>query len=306
LKRLSNNPSPIPASQFKASGIPWAPLEAMMLDTKTTFDEVVHRYAKSKASAQRIINNRFYQATSSALSGTHEYMAMEKLYELSKSGLYETIVVDTPPTRNALDFLDAPDRMSSFLEGRLLRWFLIPTIGGGKGLFRLANLAAINFLKVLRRIIGADVLEETAEFFANFEGMYEGFKERAQAVYALLQKQSTSFVVITSPSAEAIDEALFFASRLNSHKFAFRDLVVNRIHPSFEAPEVPETAPALVKVLSGIARELNQLRAKEQAGLKRLAKEVKIRKWSEIPYLTQEATDLNALRQIAGHLFPPA
>jgi len=205
LEELSNEPRRVPEARFREAGLPPAPLDAMMLDTKTTFDDLVHRYAKTGERAELILGNRFYQAISGALSGTHEYMAMEKLYELHASGRYDLIVIDTPPTRNALDFIEAPKRMTSFLEGRLLKWFLLPAIGGGRGVFRAMNLAAVTFLRVVQKVIGADALKDTADFFANFEGMYEGFKERAQEVYELLRRNVTRFVVVVSPTDHAVE-----------------------------------------------------------------------------------------------------
>ncbi|MGH2771758.1 MAG: ArsA family ATPase, partial [Actinomycetota bacterium] len=215
LKKLSSRPVKVPAAQFRKAGLEPVFLQAMMLDTKTTFDDLVQKIARDPGRAEAIIGNRFYRAITGALSGTHEYMAMEALYELDSQDRYDLIVIDTPPTPNALDFLEAPQRMTSFLEGRLLKWFLLPVVGGGKGLFRIANVAAVQSLKILRRIIGAEVLEDTAEFFANFEGMYEGFKQRAREVNELLRQQSTSFVVVTSPAEHAVADALAFASTLN-------------------------------------------------------------------------------------------
>ena len=146
---------------------------------------------------------------------------MEKLYELYWTGNYDLIVIDTPPTRNALDFLDAPNRMTSFLEGRLLKWFLVPAVGGGRGVFRAMNLAAVAFLRVVQKVIGAEALKDTADFFANFEGMYDGFKERAQAVYELLRQDLTRFVVVVSPTDQAVEEALFLVSSMTSHHLHF-------------------------------------------------------------------------------------
>ena len=234
LKRLTNEPTPVGARKFSSAGVEMkGELHALMLDTKTTFDEVVLRYAPSREQAERIISNRFYRNISSTLSGTQEYMAMEKLYELHADGGYDLIVIDTPPTRNALDFLDAPRRLTDFFESRVLRWFLLPYMKAGGGIMRVANLAATTFLRIVKRIIGGDVLEDTAEFFANLEGMYDGFKERAGEVAALLKSDVTSFIVVTSPSSDSVDEATFFAARLNESGLPFGALVVNRVHPRF-------------------------------------------------------------------------
>ncbi|MGI8774709.1 MAG: ArsA family ATPase, partial [Actinomycetota bacterium] len=211
LKELSNEPTKVHKRKFTSAGLdPKGELWAMMLDTKTTFDEVVLQYAPSPEQAQRIINNRFYRSISSRLSGTQEYMAMEKLYELHGSGEYDLIVIDTPPTRHALDFLDAPKRLTDFFESRVLRWFLIPYMKAGGGIFKVANVAAMTFLKLVKRIVGTEVLEDTAEFFGNLEGMYDGFKQRARDVAHLLQSKETAFVVITSPASESVTEATFF------------------------------------------------------------------------------------------------
>jgi anion-transporting ArsA/GET3 family ATPase len=143
------------------------------------------------------------------------------------------IVIDTPPTRNALDFLDAPRRLTGFLESRVLRWFLLPYIKAGGGFMRVANIAATTFLRIVKRIIGTEALDDTAEFFRNLEGMYEGFNERAREVASLLKSNVTSFVVVTSPATDSVSEAMFFASRLNESGLPFGALVVNRVHPVY-------------------------------------------------------------------------
>lgn len=303
LKRLSNSPTRIDPELFRLSGLDPAPLDAMMLDTKTTFDELIYRNARNRARAQAIVNNRFYQALSGALSGTHEYMAMEKLYELAIQDAYDLIVIDTPPTRNALDFLEAPKRMTSFLEGRLLKWFLLPAVGGGKGLLRAMNFAASTFLRIAKRIVGAQVLKDTADFLANFEGMYDGFKERAQAVYDLLRRDTTAFVIVTSPSDQAVEEALFFVTTLNSYRLPFGGVVVNRIHPRFKVKVPPPTGDALLDRLAGIAEEFEQVGRREERSLQRLGEECPQEAFARVPYLTTEVADLPALAQVAAAIF---
>ncbi|MDP8932453.1 MAG: AAA family ATPase, partial [Actinomycetota bacterium] len=157
-----------------ASGELWA----MMLDMKRTFDEVVDEHAATPERATAIKSNRIYQTLSSSLAGTQEYMAMEKLHELHVTGDWELLVIDTPPTRNALDFLEAPRRMTDFLEGRLLRALLLPGMAAGKGLTRLVGFGTQTFMRVAGRVTGMELLEDLADFFRNFEGMYDGFKER--------------------------------------------------------------------------------------------------------------------------------
>ena len=315
LKELTNSPTKVNKRKFTAAGLdPKGELHAMMLDTKSTFDEVVTRYAPTPEQAERILANRFYQNISGTLSGTQEYMAMEKLYELYSEGGYDLIVIDTPPTRNALDFLDAPRRMTDFFESRVLRWFLMPYMKAGGGIMRVANVAAVTFLKIVKRIVGSEVLEDTAEFFSNLEGMYEGFKQRAREVAALLQSPSTSFVVVTSPAEESVSEATFFASRLNEAGLPFGALVVNRVHPRFgDGTDVKprqlaklerdgDVAQLLAKLLDNEEAFMRVVRLEEE-NLDHLARSVPRHRWVRVPYLEQEAVDFPGLLAIAEQLF---
>ena len=206
-------------------------LEAMMLDMKRTFDEVIDRHASDGQRAARIKSNRFYQQLSSSLAGTQEYMATEKLYDLHNTGLYDCIVIDTPPTRNALDFLDAPKRLTDFLEGRFLRMFLAPGLAAGKLATRVAGFGAGVFMKAASRLTGQAVLGDLAEFFQSFEGMYDGFKQRAQGVYRLLQSPTSAFVVVATPEVPALTEARYFLQRLAQDGMPTAGLIVNRVTP---------------------------------------------------------------------------
>jgi anion-transporting ArsA/GET3 family ATPase len=273
----------------------------------------VTRYATSPEQAARIIANRFYKSISSTLSGTQEYMAMEKLYELHADGGFDLIVIDTPPTRNALDFLDAPKRMTDFFESRILRWFLLPYMKAGGGIMRMANVAAMTFLKLVKRVVGAEVLEDTAEFFMSLEGMYDGFKQRAQDVARLLQSEHTSFIVVTSPAEDSVSEATFFASRLNESGLPFGALVVNRVHPKWGDPidakprqcsrleAGNEHAQLLAKLLRN-ERAFSQVVRREEKNLDALARKVPRHRWVRVPYLEQEAVDFPGLVAITDQL----
>ena len=315
LKELSSEPTKVSTRKFTAASIePKGELHALMLDTKSTFDKVVMRYAPSTQQAEKIINNRFYRNISGTLSGTQEYMAMEKLYELHADGGFDLLVIDTPPTRNALDFLDAPKRMTDFFESRVLRWFLMPYMKAGGGIMRVANVAAMTFLKVVKRIVGAEVLEDTAEFFGNLEGMYEGFKQRARDVAALLQSDSTAFVVVTSPAEDAVNEATFFAARLNESRLPFGALVVNRVHPNLGEPidvkprqlskleSGGKDAQLLAKLLDNENAFMRVVRLEER-NLDQLARRVPRHRWVRVPYLEREAVDFPGLVSISDHLF---
>ena len=315
LKELSDEPTKVNPRKFAAAGLePKGELHAMMLDTKSTFDKVVTTYAPTPEQAERIIANRFYRNISGTLSGTQEYMAMEKLYELHAEGGYDVIVIDTPPTRNALDFLDAPKRMTDFFESRVLRWFLLPYMKAGGGFMKVANVAATTFLRVVKRIVGADVLQDTAEFFGNLEGMYEGFKQRAQDVAHLLQSDVTSFVVVTSPARESVAEATFFAARLNESGLPFGALVVNRVHPHFgddievkprqiaRLEKGESEARLLAKLLDNHEAFMRVVRLEEE-NLEDLARKVPRHRWARVPYLEQEAVDFSGLVAISDQLF---
>jgi anion-transporting ArsA/GET3 family ATPase len=228
---LDNHPRPV-------AGVPG--LDAMMLDMKRTFDQVVERHAGDPQRARRIISNRFYQQLSDSLAGTQEYMAMEKLYDLHSAGVHDCIVIDTPPTRNALDFLDAPRRLTDFLEGRFLKLFLAPGLAAGKHFGRAFGLGAGLFMKAASRITGAGVLGDLAEFFQSLDGMYDGFKQRANDVYRLLQDPRSAFVVVATPEEPALREARYFLQRLARDGMPTAGLVVNRT-----TPPPPETLARL-------------------------------------------------------------
>jgi anion-transporting ArsA/GET3 family ATPase len=315
LKDLSNEPTKVNKRKFTAAGIePKGELWAMMLDTKTTFDEVVMQYAPTPEQAERIIANRFYRNISGTLSGTQEYMAMEKLYELYGDGKYDLIVIDTPPTRNALDFLDAPRRMTDFFESKILRWFLLPYMKAGGGVMRVANVAAVTFLRVVKRIVGAEVIEDTAEFFGNLEGMYEGFKQRARDVATLLKSNVTSFVVVTSPYEDSVTEATYFAARLDESDLPFGALVVNRVHPKIgdgidvrarqisRLEQAGEEARVLARLLENEEAFMRVVRLEEK-NLENLARRIPRHQWVRVPYLEQEAVDFPGLLAITEELF---
>jgi anion-transporting ArsA/GET3 family ATPase len=206
-------------------------LDAMMLDMKRTFDDIVLTHAEP-AKAEAILANPFYQALSSSFAGTQEYMAMEKLGQLQASGDYDLVIVDTPPTRSALDFLDAPQRLTTFLDGRMIRILLAPAKAGGKVYLKAFTAGVGVFTGVLTRIIGASVLNDVSQFVAALETMFGGFRERAQATYELLKAPGTSFVVVAAPERDALREAAYFVERLAAEQMPLAGLVVNRVHRS--------------------------------------------------------------------------
>ena len=284
-------------------------LWAVMLDSKTTFDELVARYSSDDDQARRILANRFYKNISGALSGTQEYMAMEKLYELQADPAFDLVVVDTPPTRHALDFLDAPRRLTQFLDHRLYRVLMAPT----RGVMRAVNVAAQAFMRTVSKVVGADVFDDAVAFFSAFEGMEAGFKERADRVLQLMDDPRTSFVLVAAPNRDTVDEARFFALKLGEAGIPVRALVVNRMHPRF-TEQLPEALRERARTLhasevGGLYRNLADfalVAGREEEHLEGLADEVAPAPIVRVPFLSSDVHDLDGLAEIATHLFPAA
>ena len=206
-------------------------LDAMMLDMKRTFDEIVEAHAQpGKAAA--ILANPFYIALSTSFAGTQEYMAMEKLGQLRATRRWDLIIVDTPPTRSALDFLDAPQRMTALLDGRMVRILLAPAKASGKAYLKVVTAGLNVFTGAITRIIGASVLQDVSQFVAALETLFGGFRERAQTTYDLLKAPGTMFVVVATPERDALREAAYFVERLSEESMPLAGLVVNRVHRS--------------------------------------------------------------------------
>ena len=290
-------------------------LWAMMLDMQTTFDRLIDRHARTDDEAGSIKQNRIYRTLSSTLSGTQEYMAMERLHELHESGDWDLLVIDTPPTRSALDFLDAPKRMTSFLEGRLLKLLLKPGVAAGRGVGRVVGAGATAFMRVAGRVTGMDLLEDLANFFRDFEGMYEGFKERADQVLELLRDPSSQFVVVTAAEPPPLREARFFLERLEQEGLHAAGVVVNRVRP--EVPRDPsdaslrravdaladgdEVARASARVLELLADGRN-LADRQRRDVAAALSAVRVPALIEVPLLGGDVHDLDGLDAIATTL----
>jgi anion-transporting ArsA/GET3 family ATPase len=216
-----------PTAEIQQAG---GQLHAMMLDMRRTFDEMVQAHASPERAAH-IIANPFYQAISSSFSGTQEYMAMEKLGQLVAARQWDLVVVDTPPSRSALDFLDAPQRLSSFLDGRMIRLLSAPARAGGRGVRRLMGAGFGLFTRAISTILGGQLLADASAFVQAFDTMFGGFRERATATYDLLRAPGTHFVVVATPEADAVREAAYFVDRLATESMPLAGLVLNRTHP---------------------------------------------------------------------------
>ncbi|GAT67955.1 ArsA family ATPase [Planomonospora sp. ID91781] len=225
LTELDNTPRPVAGVTGEGE------LHAMMLDMKRTFDEIIEAHADPER-ARQILTNPFYQSLSSSFSGTQEYMAMEKLGQLRRSGDWDLIIVDTPPSRSALDFLDAPERLGRFLDGRLIRLLTAPAKVGGRSAFKLFN-AGFGFVAgTLTKLLGAQVLKDLQTFVSALDAVFGGFRARADQTYRLLQAPGTAFVVVAAPERDAMREASYFVERLAEERMPLAGLVVNRVHRS--------------------------------------------------------------------------
>jgi len=309
LQKLSDRPRRLDLDTAApgAAGEAWA----MTLDTKRTFDALVERHAPTAEARRRILENRFYQKVSAALAGSHEYMAMEKLLELSADARFDLVVLDTPPTRHALDFLEAPERMVGFLDTSVLRWFLKPYFVAGRLTLKVATRTGAMAMKLADKYLGLQFLQDLSEFFLAFEGLYDGFKQRAAAVHELLRAGSTGFVLVASPARVAVDEALYFYRRLREAEMPFVATVVNRVH---EGPPEPrrerrrakgatvQVEPGLARVLLAAHDDLRVLARAEEHVIERL-EEVTEEPLLRVPELEGDVHDLRGLAVVAALMF---
>ncbi len=294
ISELDNSPTEITG--------PWpGKLAALMLDTKSTFDEVVRRHARDDAQADRILSNRFYRNVSGTLSGTQDYMAVEKLSELHDSGDWDLVVVDTPPTRDALAFLEAPRLLARLLDNPIYRIVTAPS----RGALKAVNRAAQGVLRQLARVVGATVVDEAVAFFQAFEGMEDGFRDRANATLELLGDRRTAFVLVASPRADTLVEARYFLDRIRAADLDAAAVIVNRMLPavSTSAARAAELADELAGTpAAGAATALADLTASAAEDDARITevtnaapKAIVVR----VPLLSDDVHDLDGLAEIA-------
>ncbi len=307
LTELDNTPRLVPGIAGNGS------LHAMMLDMKRTFDEVVEAHADPDR-AQQILDNPFYQALSSSFAGTQEYMAMEKLGQLhaQEDAPWDLIIVDTPPSRSALDFLDAPARLGSFLDGRFIRILTAPARGAGRGLGRLAAAGFGIFTGVLGKILGAQVLTDVGTFVAAIDTTFGGFRERADHTYRLLQHSDTRFLVVAAPEPDALREASYFVERLNAENMPLGGLIVNRVQDVDRSLMSAEAATAAAErladgdLLTARLLQLHAGRLRERERQHHVTERfigahpgVPI---AQVPALAEDVHDLDGLREIGDLL----
>ncbi|MDT5095973.1 MAG: hypothetical protein QOH60_5336 [Mycobacterium sp.] len=300
---LGNTPQRVPLGP-DAKG----ELHAMMLDMRRTFDEMVTEYSAPER-AQAILDNPFYQTVATSLAGTQEYMAMEKLGQLVSQDKWDLVVVDTPPSRNALDFLDAPKRLGSFMDGRL--WKLL--LGPGRGIGRLVTGAVGLAMRALSTVLGSQMLSDASAFVQSLDSTFGGFREKADRTYALLKQPGSQFVVVSAPEPDALREAAFFVDRLTQEEMPLAGLILNRTHPTLSGLHLESAVDAAEDLESTDPESLAGAVLRIHADRAHTAKR-EVRQLSRftganpnvpivgVPSLPFDVSDLDALRAIADQL----
>jgi len=310
LSELDNTPRKVDLDGEAHKG---GELHAMMLDMKRTFDEIVSAHATPER-AEQIFENPFYQSLSSSFAGTQEYMAMEKLSQLRARDEWDLIIVDTPPSRSALDFLDAPQRLGRFLDGRMLRLLLAPARAGGKAYLKVVSASLAVFNRILTKVIGSEVLRDLSAFVGALETMFGGFRERAQQTYQLLQTPGTAFLVVAAPEADALREASYFVERLSEEDMPLAGLVLNRVRSSLAPQLSAERAEGAAETLAeqggheltaavlDVHAERMTLAARDRRMRDRFTSAHPDVALVEVPALATDVHDLDGLREIGAAL----
>jgi anion-transporting ArsA/GET3 family ATPase len=309
LPELGNEEHRVDPERLREAGLGGdGELWAMTLDAKQTFDELIERTAPDAETREAVLANPIYRQLSNAVAGSQEYMAMEKLYELHESGRYDVLVLDTPPTRNALDFLDAPGRLARFVDSRSLQVFR----ASGRAGLGLVGRGVASMLSVLEKATGVELLRDLAEFFNAFGGMADGFRDRARHVEALLRDEATTFLLVTSPRAAAIADASHFHAKLAESRMPFGALIVNRIRETVPATaddaELERELSTLVgeplarKALHDVA-DRNLLAERDARNTERMRAELTGGELLAVPELSGDVHDLGGLAAVAAQLF---
>ncbi len=309
----------VPAPLFQAAGLqPVGSLAAAMLDTKRTFDDLVAKYASTPEARDRILRAKIYQHLSAVLAGTQEYMAMEKLYAVRNERDFDLIVLDTPPTSNALDFLDAPQRMVGAIDSPAMRWFMQAYRGTGAS--SVVGRGASFVLRGLSRFTGATFLEDLSRFVDDLSGLFGGFRERALKVYEGMRTPDVSFLIVTSPDPMAVNEAIYFSDRLAESGMRREAFVINRVRPRRAAPRISSAAEIVRRLGPAVARlpepevfarrlvqnftDQRTLAEADDREIRRLEERCgKGPTYVRVPAFDEDVHDLGALTRVNAHLF---
>jgi anion-transporting ArsA/GET3 family ATPase len=319
LTQMTTEEQVVPPALFEAQGLGLrGSLSAMMLDTKRTFDDLVRRTASSPERAERILANKLYQYISTSLAGTQEYMAMEKLHAVKDDPRYDLVVLDTPPTSNALDFLDAPERLAGLVDSPAMRWLVQAFEGAGKLSLNLVGKGAAFLLRGLSKFTGTGFLEEVAAFITDFNDLFGGFRMRAQQVASYFRSEEVAFVIVTSPAPLAIEEAIYFGARLAEAGMQRDAFVINQVHgliaePSASTAVLEAEARAHLPEGADAARLVGRMRRSlDDARLRAVADRIEADRlrtrsgkdalYVEVPVMEHDVHDLGALARVASYL----
>ena len=335
ISSLGNDETMVPPEKFEQAGLtPAAPLYAMMLDTKRAFDELIRKVAPTEEAARRILANSFYQNLSSAMAGSHEYLAMEKLYDIHVRGDYDLIVLDTPPTKQALDFLDAPQRIADFFDKDVLKWFLKPYVAAGRIGLKAMNRTGAAVFRMLERITGVEFLRDVSDFFLGFSDVFDDFRKEADEVFEVLKGDEVIFLLVTSANQMPIEEARFFYNKLREYRMPFGGFIVNRIHQDFisgtvenleamtdlEREEMVRARMAEIEheakrrfgdLAASLLKNFQNVQTLAEIDKARIADflgslDQPVRFWT-VPFFDEDVFDLAGLLEVGGYLFdrPP-
>lgn len=320
VRALGNDERPVDLSALAKNGqAPKGELYALMLDPKKTFDDMVRKFSPSEETTDRIFSNRLYQQITSTLAGMYEYTAIEKVYEVHQSRRYELIIVDTPPTKHAIEFLEAPNRLVEFFQSGVVRWFLRPYVSIGKLGFKIVERGADVLFKIFEAITGFSIVRDVSDFFLALQDIWEGLAFRAEKARELIESGSTSFVLVTSPHVQNIKEIVFYHEKLKENRVPFGGFIVNRFHfpylpkskrgAQFDAAEKAirenmskSSQPKYLRLLENL-RAIEELSEYDQRGVDLLQEKVARAAITRVPALAGDVYSLPALRQVGAHLF---
>ena len=323
LPRLDHEERRVPQARMQAAGArPGGALFAMMLDQKRAFDEVVTRYARNAQARDQVLQNRIYQQIASTLTGAHEYAAIAKLYQISQERDYDLIVVDTPPTAHALDFLDAPGKVAEAIDSPAVDWFAKPFMATGEFSLKMLGRSSSFVLKRVAKFVGSEFLDDMARFFVEAGDVLKGFREIGRQAEALLRNEEVGFVLVTSPEPTSVDEALFFHARLRETEMDFAAFVVNRVHamappaPSPDElfarlekrPECQRFSPEyLRKAADALSLSHHDMRVLAEADVQQIARLEDVLREDQalvrVPFFDSDVHDITGLVILGQHLF---
>ena len=314
LKTLGNLEKEIPREEFEKAHLnPKGKMFALMMDTKRTFDKIIEKYAPSEESKNSIFNNSLYQHLSGMIAGSQEYMAMEKVYELYQKNKFDLLILDTPPTQHALDFLDAPQKMSQAVSDSILKWFLKPSLFLGRTSLKIIEKSTRTIFKTFDHVMGFEFMQDLSAMLISTAGLLEGFKERAQEVSELLHDPKTAFLLVTAPQGMVVPEAVFFHEKIKEYKLPFAGFIVNRVYPKLNIKSGLEDLKKKMKkaglnaqeteALSDILSKYQHLVDQDQEHLDLLEERLKKKESiTLIPYLESDVHDLSGLAKIGEYL----